>query len=344
MEKAQDIKRGDGRREDLRLSHAFVGTLSAVYSGMWVFECVLEKLEPVLDREDELNKTERVLDTVEDWGKRLAAGDPLLHIEARPLLDDDGSRAWRLLQVAESRLRALIGELTESSDLEFLMQEPLARNIRVAALCEVAHAQRAMLLGMVTQAEALGSSEQAEILRGGVLAAENTIVRAQSMCDRLQAAGTEPSVQLVEELLDQSLLLPARVAQRVVDIGRVFSLYTGVFDYEDAGIPDAQQEIWADEGFNPHDAGRWFAAGFSPCTSRDWIDSGTDDALVAAGFQWRGFTPAEASRWLEHYIDGRNAAAWIVAGCEAEDASEWIALGIRDPLAMAAMPSSMREM
>lgn len=330
--------------EDLRLSQAFVGTLSAAYRGIWVFESVLERLDPGIDRGGELNKTERVLDTVDGWRKRIAAGSPLLHTAERPLLDDEGSKAWRLLQVAENRLRALIGELTSSSDLELLLREPLARHIRVAAMCEVAHARRATVRGLLEQAEALGATAEAETWRQSALMSEQNVAQAEAMFERVQQAGDEPDARLVADLLDASLLLPARVAQRVIDICRVFGLYTGVFDYEDAGIPDAQTDIWAEAGFAPHVAGRWFAAGLSPGSSLAWIRAGADDPLVAAGFLWRGFTPGKAEPWLENFIGGRHAAAWRAAGCDAVDACEWIALGVRDSMQLGPDGTSWRIM
>jgi len=344
MEALQKLGGHSGKVHDLRLSHAFVSTIAACYRGMWVFDNALVCLDPEMDRTDEMRKTERVLEIVEEWTQRLDRGQPVITAADRPVLGEEGSRAWRLLQVAEGRLRALIGDLTSSSDLDQLAQDELARNLRVAAMCEIAHARRTSLEALLAQATALGATADAERWRGRVLSSEQQVARAEWMLERFRRVDEAPSLEMVAELLDATLLLPARVAQRVIDIGRVFGLYTGMFDYEDAGIPEAQIAVWAESGFDPHAAGRWFAAGVTPQQALEWIRAGADDPLVAAGFLWRGFTVREASPWLQRFINGRQAAAWVAAGSAAADAQEWIALGVRTPDAVAAMPSSRRVM
>ena len=125
----------------------------------------------------------------------------------------------------------------------------------------------------------------------------------------------------------------------MVDISKTFSLYTGVFDYAEVGIPTEQSEAWHERGFTPYEAGRWFAAGHSPERARSWLEVGAADPMVAAGFMWRGFTPAEAGPWLRRHISGRMAAAWARSGHDAEGAREWIALGIPEPHVLAQLPA-----
>lgn len=328
---------------DLRLSHAFVSTLAATYRGMWVFESTLMQIDDEVDREEELEQSERVLETVAGWWRLLQDGQPLFHLRDRPVLDGEASRAWRLLQVAEGRCRSLIGELTQSTDVETLVEDPWSRKVRTAGLLEVAHAQRETVRGLVRLAEILGRPDEADQWRQRILAAEARIGEAEAVVERLLTAA-EVDVGLARELFDATLLLPAQVAQRVIDMCQVFGLYTGVFDYADAGIPEAQSSSWADAGFEPRIAGRWFAAGLTPRRAAEWISIGAGDPLVAAGFMWRGFTPSRAAPWLERFIEGRRAVAWQSVGCDAEDAREWIALGIRDPAQVSGFRPSMRTM
>ena len=317
---------------DLRLSHSFINTLSAAYHGMWVFENLLARLEPEVDREDAIAKTERVLETIAGWWQSFERGEPLLRAGERPVLQGDASKAWRLLQVAEARSRALIGELTESSDFEALRSDRWARSLRVAAMLEMAHVQQQTLDGLVRLADTLGASAEADAWRQRALVYEQRIAEGEQLAEQLGEAGDNPDPAHIAALLDTTLLLPANVAQRVVDICQVFGLYTGVFDYTDAGIPDAQTGLWADAGFEPRVAGRWFAAGLTPHKAVDWIAVGASDPILAASFMWRGFSPQEAAPWLHRFIEGRRAAAWQAVGCDAENAREWIALGIRDPM------------
>ncbi len=330
--------------DDLHLTHAFLTALSASYQGLWVFENVLDRLDEQEDRSDEIAKAERVLETVEGWWQALAAGEPVVCLHERPVLTGEASRAWRLLQVAEARLRALIAELTDSSDLEPLLEDPLKRHVRAAALCECAHAQRVGVASVIRFAEIRGDNREAFRYRQRLLSCRSAIDEAEQLVAQLHEAEPEPSATLVARLLDASLLLPAHVAQRVVDIGSAFALYTGVFDYSDAGIPDPQASAWAEAGFDARTAGRWFAAGFSPRKAQAWRLAGTQDPLIAADFMWRGFTPEEAAAWLRRYIGGRRAAAWAAAGYGPDDTREWIVLGVRDPDQLATLPTSDRVM
>lgn len=329
------------QESDLRLSHAFVSTLGAAYRGMWVFETMLMELDVGVDRRDEVDKAERVLETISGWWKDLEAGDPLFRMRKRPVLQGEASQAWRLLQVAEGRARSLIGELTKCADVEALVQDSWARTIRLCALLEAAHVQRETVLGLIRLADALGCSAEAERWRHRLLTAEGRLDDAEAIVGPFLQA-PEIDETMARKLFDASLLLPAQVAQRVVDMSQVFGMYTGVFDYTDAGIPEAQSETWAEAGFEPRQAGRWFAAGLTPSRAAAWMEVGASDPLVAAGFMWRGFSPGEAAPWLERFIEGRRAAAWQQAGCDAEDAREWISLGIRHPERVPAIPDASR--
>lgn len=327
---------------DLRLSGSFVATLDAAYRGMWAFERALMDLDPEVDREDELEKAEHVLETVGEWWREFEAGIPLFRLHERPVLQGEASRAWRLLQVAESRARSLIGELTGSTDVGGLVADPWARTIRLAATAEVAYAQRATVAGLVRAAERSGDRSEADRWRQRLLASDEKVREAHELAERFR--GEPLDEETAWDIWDATLLLPAQVAQRVIDIARVFGLYTGRFDYDDAGIPDAQVDDWAAHGFEPEVAGRWFAAGLTPARAAAWMGAGARDPMVAAGFLWRGFSPDEARLWLSRFIEGRRAAAWQAAGCNPEDAREWIALGIRDPHRISAFPATSRLM
>lgn len=332
-----------GHTADLRLSHAFVSTLSASYRGMWVFENALLQLDEEIDRQEEIAHAERVLETLAGWWRDLRAGRSLFRLQERPVLAGEASRAWRLLQVAEGRCRSLIGELTQSTDIDVLLDDPWALKVRTAGLVEITHAQRETVRGLVRLAEILGQPGEAYRWRQRTLASEDRIGEAEGMLERMVGA-EEIDFDLARELFDATLLLPVQVAQRVIDMCQVFGLYTGVFDYADAGIPEAQSPRWAAAGFEPRLAGRWFAAGLTPDRATRWMAAGASDPLVAASFMWRGFSPAQAEPWLHRFIEGRRAAAWQSAGCDAEDAREWIALGIRDPHQVGSFRTSTRAM
>ena len=320
--------------DDLRLTQAFVNSLVGTYTGLWVFERSLCRLEPEVDHADELAQAEHSLRHIQSWAQEALGGKTLFELSERPLLSDDASRAWRLLYVAEGRLRSLIGELIQSSDLKILGDDAFARSVRIASHCEAAYASEASVLGMLRWAEAHAPLEAGR-WRHRLLTCRRKIEEADALLDHFNDREIEPNDRDLSRLLDSSLLLPADLAERVVEICHVFSLYTGVFEYADVGIPEAQNAIWETAGFGPYAAGRWFAAGLNARHAIDWMAVGAEDPLVAAGFMWRGFTPKQAQPWLSAYIGGRIAASWASAGSDPQEAREWIALGVRDPAAVA---------
>ena len=324
---------------DTNMSYAFVTALDAAYGGMWAFERSLRSLDHELDREDELSRAEQVLERLQNWRTDLSADRPLFSLEERPVLDDDASRAWRLLHVAEGRLRSLISELISSSDIETLQGDDFARNVRVAAMVECARADELHVRGMVDWMESTGDLAAAESWRQRLLACTVRVEEADRWLTTFRELRGEPDQALLEQFLDDTLLLAADVAERVVDICHTFSLYTGLFDFADVGVDDEQVEGWLSGGFSVHDAGRWFAAGHTPASATEWIAVGATDPMVAAGFMWRGFPPAEARPWLKRHISGRMAAAWARFGHDPEDAREWISLGIPEPHILASLPA-----
>lgn len=324
---------------DTNMSYAFVTVLDAAYGGMWVFERSLRSLDHDLDREDELARAEQVLERLQAWRRRLPQGRGLFSLEERPLLDDDASRAWRLLHVAEARLRSLISELIASSDVETLQTDDFARNVRIAAMVECARAEELQVRGMVDWMEAIGDPVAADAWRQRLLACTVRVEEADRWLATFRELHGEPEIKLLEQFLDHTLLLAADVAERVVDICHTFSLYTGLFDFADVGVAEDQAEAWLTGGFSVHDAGRWFAAGHSPASAAEWMAVGAADPMVASDFMWRGFTPAEARPWLKRHISGRMAAAWARFGHDPEDAREWIALGIYEPHILASLPA-----
>ncbi len=342
----RSIPRAAPRRvqvDDLRLTQSFVNTLSSAYTGLWVFERSLRRLEPEVDRDDELAQAEHGLRRIQGWERETMQGETLFELSERPLLSDDASRAWRLLHVAEGRLRSLISELIQSSDLKVLLDDSFARSVRLAVQCEAAYAAEARVLGMLRWTEVHAPLEAGR-WRHRLLSCRLHIDEAEALLERFSDREIEPDDRDLERLLDSSLLLPADLAERVVEICHVFSLYTGVFEYADVGIPEAQNAVWETAGFGPYAAGRWFAAGLNARRAIDWMDVGAEDPLVAAGFMWRGFTPEEAEPWLSAYIGGRIAATWASAGSDPQEAREWIALGVRDPAEVARWNGTSRFM
>ena len=317
------------------MSFAFVTALDAAYGGMWAFERALRALDPELEREDELAHAEQVLERLQRWHLRLRDGGVLFNLDERPVLDDHGSRAWRLLHVAEGRLRSLINELIASSDLETLRRDEFARNVRAAAMVECARAEDLHVRSMVDWMTTVGDVAAADAWRQRLLASTVRVERANRWLAAFRELRGEPDLSTLEEFLDDTLLLAADVAERIVGICHTFSLYTGVFEFADVGIEDDQVAAWVARGFAVHDAGKWFAAGHSPDTANAWIAVGAADPMVAAGFMWRGFTPEEAGPWLRRQISGRRATAWARCGHDAEDAREWISLGIPAPYVLA---------
>ncbi len=322
-------------RDDLKVSHAFINRLSASFQGVHAFETVFGQLSRSEHQQDNLAKTGLALEAIAGWWREFEQQKPLFSCDDRPVLTAEGSKAWRLLDVVAHRLRALVGELSPHTSVESLLDDPVALQIRVASLCEAAYVERHLIEGEIARHEVFGQENREPSLQRQLIEACGRVRRAESCFAIVEDLGDDIDAPTATEILDRTLLLPAEFGRAVVDVARTFSLYTGAFDYADAGIPDGDEELWTAHGFQPHAAGQWFLAGIPPERALRWISVGACDPLIAGDYLWRGFSPEDARPWLLRFMDGLAAAAWRDAGCDSEVAGHWIAEGFFDPARIA---------
>ena len=301
---------------DLNVTHAFINILRACYQGMYAYENAYGQLARTADRELKMKHTSQVLDKIGEWWQQFGEFTPLMRFGDKPNLAGDAARAWKLLGVVQARLESLAGELLESGDVDTLLENPPSRYIRVAAFVEAAYARQYFINGLVSYGEVLGREDVADRWRQHTLYTQQDVAQATRLFADFQKMGDSIDGKALGELLDVTLTQPVVVGRQIVDIREVFGLYTGKFDFTDAGIPADEIADWSEPGFSPAEAAHWRASGMHADEALAWIKAGVPDSLGAAMFAWRGVAKEVAGKWFVAGHNGRSAAAWIEQGIE----------------------------
>ncbi|MBU1699919.1 MAG: hypothetical protein KJ970_08655 [Candidatus Eisenbacteria bacterium] len=302
--------------DDMNITHAFLNALCANYQGEYVFNNVLGQLTQSPECDERLAKTAKILDMINEWWDQFRNYDPIIHFAESPGRSGDAALAWELLSSAMKRQSMLIETLLKNMDVESLMQDLDACHLRVAAHCDASYGREHYVNGLITYGEVMNRPEVCDRWRQKILSCRNEISQSTGLFEAVRQMGTTMQEGTIAELQDQTLMLPVVFGQRCVDIRQLFGMYTGHFNFMDAGIPPDDVQYWSEAGFEPYQAGQWFAAGMTVGESIDWIQAGVPDPLGAAGFKWRGIDREIASPWYRSGYGGRIARAWRARGVE----------------------------
>ena len=293
-------------RRDLQVSHAFINMLLSVYQGRYVFNSALGWLRGAADPDTHVRDSVAVIRRINLWWTRFLERRPLFRLAEKPALNSDATAAQSLLHVYELRARSLCSQLQAHQGVDELRRDRHARNLRAAALCEIRSASEHHLRGCVSWGTVMNELDVAERHRPLVERAAAALLSRQ-IFECLAGASARSCDDVVEELWDESLLAPELIRARLLDVRHVVSMYTGRFDYADAGVPVAESVGWEEAGLSPYDAGQWVAFGADVSTAVSWIQAGVSEAVLAASYFRRGFEPSAAGPWLAQGIDGGEA-------------------------------------
>ncbi len=317
--------------DDLCLSHAFMNALSASYRGFYVYVNAMEQLAPSAETNHAAQKIATLIETINGWWEDFKAHRPLMRFSAPPPLAGDAVQAWNLLEVARERLGGIVGELTAVSTVDGLMANPRALYSRVAIDCEAAYSRHHFIQGLILYGRILDKPDVSDRWLQHTLSCQQGINEANALLEKTKRMNGKLLLETVSEILDYTLAGPVACAQKIVDMSRIFTLFSGEFDYHHAGIRSHEVESWADRGIPPYAAGQWCAAGLNPDQVMAWISVGIADPLAVINFLWRGFDLQTAKAWWEGGFQGRFAAAWRDAGHTLEEAVAWRAQGVGHP-------------
>jgi hypothetical protein len=84
--------------------------------------------------------------------------------------------------------------------------------------------------------------------------------------------------------------------------------------FRDAGFTAARAWPWWQRGFTASLAGKWREAGLSVAVAERWINGGFDNPDIAASWIEAGATPAEAAMYLRARPDADEALVWRERG------------------------------
>jgi len=318
----------EATREALDLSHGFINMLSAAYQGAYVYERALEQLGDQ-EAEERAAHMGACIAEINGWWSAFKRHEPLL-AKGEPLTDS-GSRAWQLSCAAGERLRLLVERLMARADVEVLLFDRASQRTRVAALCETAYVREHFIQGLICYGDVMDRPEIADRYRQHLLSCQAGVREAHGLLQQCGRADVSQPKAEVTELLDATLMVPAVMMHRILDINQILGGYTGSFEFVDVGIEPSQEQPWRRMEMEAYEAGRWHAVGFTAEETARWIRGGVPEALGAANFRWRGMRVQEAGPWYARGFGGREAAAWSGAGVGVEEAASWRSRGVRRP-------------
>ena len=199
-----------------------------------------------------------------------------------------------------------------------MLKDPDARHIRVAAYANAAYSRDHFIKGLVEYGEIMKREEVSDRWRQHLLYTLDWTGIATRLFQRFLDLGAAVDEDAAADLLDLTLTLPVHLIVQSVDVRGVFGLLRGRFDYEDAGIPEAEVEPWRTAGF-PAGAP---PTGAPPAWIRPSRWTGSRREFPTPGrptFAWRGIDIETAGRWHAAGIDGRVASRWIAQGVQEPD-------------------------
>jgi hypothetical protein len=296
-------------RADLRLSHGFLNLVSAGYEGIYVYLNARHKLAPDTVGTDGLEQLAPALDRIHGWWDDFEAHRPLVTLDAIEDPPEPFLLAWNWLEVTKNHMRSLVSGLAASSHPVQLAGDVAAVHLRAAAACEVAYGREHFVRGLIRYGEVMDEELVADRWRQHLLPCQADVAASHRQLALAERMGGEPDAAAAAQLLDETLALPAILAQRVMDINGMFAEVGRGLTYETADIPEASAGEWSSLGFPPEEAGRWYGVGYQPDEARRWLAGGVPDPTRAFDFMLRGFTAEEAGAWLRAGVEARAAAA-----------------------------------
>ena len=315
---------------NLNLTHGVLNALNSSYQGGYVFFQVLEQLAPGSGAGDSAEKLKHPLDRINKWLADFRMHQPLFLAAERPGMNAEAAEAWRLLEGAKNRLGRLGQALKASSNVEQLLADRQALYARVAVLCESAYSRQHFIHGLVDYGEVMGREEVADRWRQQLLGCQHELAKAHYWLEQAVAAPHPTDPTLAADILNETLIFPTVIAQKITDMDSIIGYYRESFAFTDAGIPASLAPDWETRGFNPYRAGLWYRSGFDAETAEQWQKFGFEP-IAAMHFLLRGFDLAGALPWWSLAIGGYDAAAWRNGGFTPEQAKGYINQGARRP-------------
>ena len=296
-------------KADLRLSHGFLNLVSAGYEGIYVYLNARRKLAPAEFGSDALEKLAPALDRIHGWWDDFEAHRPLVTHAALESPPEPFLLVWNWLEITKNHMRSLVNRLAATSQVERLAEDVAAVHLRAAAACEAAYGREHFVRGLICYGEVMDEEMVADRWRQHLLPCQADVASSHQQLALAGEIGAPPDAAAAGRLLDETLALPAILAQRVMDINGMFAEVGPGLIYANADIPDAQVDAWSSRGFAPEEAGRWYGVGYEADEALRWIDGGVPDPVRAFDFMLRGFTAEEAGQWLRAGTGARDAAA-----------------------------------
>lgn len=315
-------------QQDLELTLGIVNYLNASYRGKFAALNMLSQLAYRGFNNEELLRTEKVLETINRWQKDLWQQLPLLSVSWKTPETFDGKRSLDLAREMMRELEKVITtlekilerkEITEPDELKFL----------VAAYGRYAYGRDNYVKGFIEFGKNFARPDLVQEYSRFLDAANEDVQRAHSYLKGIKQEKLPPD--FTSSVFAATRRLPTTFRMHLHDLNQLSRVFEGEFTYEAAGFSRGEGQRWFQGGFSPKAAGYWRAHQISPEDAAGWAQGGINDPNAATGWVDHGFDPATALQWVQIGIGPDSALAWQRGGYTPQEATSYIEKGINDP-------------
>ena len=297
---------------DINICHAHLNALHAALKGKESCMETLSALGLLSDTARKLSNSTKHLEFIEALLEELWEGDTLSFDGDIHDLPEVSQRVIELLHNIQNELEAnasittsLLATKDFKNDLEAIG--------RLTALfaCQV-QARMVYIQGLVKYGAIFDAPHLEERWQKQLESSRHLIERKQRFIEAAQNDSFDPG--LLNELINETLLLPSSFLCQVHDVNQILSLSEDEFSYESAEFSQAEARLWQECGIPADRAGYWRAYGIGPDEVFEWLDCGFAEPRDAGTWKVRNYSPKNAELWSEAGYDAEQAQMYISSG------------------------------
>lgn len=322
--------------KDLEFSHSILNSLHSAEQGEFAYFNILTQMG---------NDSESLAETIEmikkrinqqnDWFEQVWQNTPIFELKWKQPNRDDAKEVLAQLTEKRSNLIELSQELAELlSEQHFDALPATSIETIIACLGRHRYAHDNYIRSMLELARAVNSKEQEELYTNMLENSDDDITILHDIIDRYQE-GQELDVAFFNGLFAEVVTLGGAFRSQIHDMSQLLAIYEGTFTYEHAGIPENEAADWHSVNVSAYEAGYWRAYYIGPDEIFHWLGAGFTNFAIAGEWRAWGFPHDIAAKWHERGFSPEEASTWLNAEIPLSKAMEFRDLGFSDPAEVA---------
>jgi hypothetical protein len=325
----------ESTKKDIDLSHAIINFINACYRGRVAFLNSLQLLNYTTLNNEELPRTEKIIETTNRWIKNLWNGLTLFSTSWKSAETFEAQQALDLLKESKEELTYLwqniigiFNSTNDTIDIEKL-------KMLLACIIRSAYQRENQAKGFLEYGNAFSREDIIELYTPIQRQAAEEVQKANSLLQEFQKGNFLNSASLTTEILDKlkehSLFVPYFFRVYINDINYQLAIFSPSFTFRSAEIPEQHISDWNKLQTTPYVAGYWSAFFIDPAESVLWTRAELGDPNQAGMWKHAGFSPEEAQEWIKIGFAPLKARLWKLAGYTTDKATPLIAQGKEVP-------------